>query len=130
MMARRLWDKGIRFDALVSSPAIRAMSTARFFGATFGFSKKDIRLIDRLYHADSSTFYDVIARELKDEFSCVALFSHNPGITYFVNTLGVAQIDNMPTCAVFGVQADIEHWKDFADADKRFLLFDYPKSIA
>ena len=116
-------------DALVSSPAVRAYTTALFFAEQFGFKKKDIVLVDRLYHAGAETFYDVIEKELKDSWDSVAIFSHNPGITYFVNSLGVARVDNMPTCAVFGVQADIAHWKDLANAQKRFELFDYPKNM-
>lgn len=129
MMAKRLFDQGIRFDALVSSPAVRAHTTAKYFAEQFGISKKQILLIDRLYHAASETFYNVIETELDDTLDCVALFSHNPGITYFVNSLGVATLDNMPTCGVFGVECNIASWKDFSKAGKTFLLFDYPKKV-
>lgn len=127
LMAKKLFNSGIRFDAIVSSPAKRALSTARYFADEFGFTKKDIVIIDRLYHASAETFYDVIEKELKDKWDCVAIFSHNPGITYFANTLGVVQLDNMPTCGIIGVRCDINSWTDFADSAKQFLLFEYPK---
>jgi phosphohistidine phosphatase len=38
-------------------------------------------------------------------------------------------IDNMPTCGVFAVSADINTWKDFENANKTFLFFDYPKNV-
>ncbi len=128
-MAQRLHDKGFRMDAIVSSPARRALTTARYFAEQFGHEPKNITQIERLYHASSATFYDVIAKELNDSWESVTLFSHNPGITNFVNSLGMVQLDNMPTCAIFGVQADINQWSEFADAEKRFVLFDYPKAI-
>jgi phosphohistidine phosphatase len=128
MMAQRLWEKDFRLDAIVSSPAVRAFATAKFFAERFGFSKKDIVLIDRLYHASTETFYDVISNELKDSWKNVAIFSHNPGITYFINSTGVVQLDNMPTCGVFGVEMKIDAWKDFEKSDKRMILFDYPKN--
>jgi phosphohistidine phosphatase len=126
-MAQRLLKAGISIEMFVSSPAVRALTTAQYFAEAFDFKKKDIITIDRLYHASAETFFDVIANELKDKWDRVAIFSHNPGITYFANSLGVVELDNMPTCGVMGVKADIQSWKDFAKARKELLLFDYPK---
>lgn len=126
-MAKRLSDKDFHLDVLVSSPAVRAYETAKIFAHSFGFDKKDIVLIDRLYHATTETFYDVIARELEDSWKNVAIFSHNPGITYFINSTGLIQLDNMPTCGVFGMEIKIHAWKDFEHGEKRMIFFDYPK---
>jgi phosphohistidine phosphatase len=65
---------------------------------------------------------------LPDKLQSVALFSHNPGITYFVNSLHTkTHIDNMPTCAIFAIAADISEWAGFIKAKKEILFFDYPK---
>ncbi len=127
-MAKRLKKKEAKIDLFVSSPANRAKTTCEFFCETFGKSKKDILFIDELYHAPAATFYAVIS-ELEDEFKSVAIFSHNPGITEFVNSLarGV-QIDNMPTCGIFAVEAPIKSWAEFEKAERKFLFVDYPKA--
>ncbi len=127
-MARRLLGKQIRVDALVSSPAKRARKTAEYFAEELGFSKTDIRFFPQLYHAAPETFFDVV-QQLDDACSTVALFSHNPGITAFVNQLvpGV-RLDQMPTCGIFAVSMESGSWKDFAHARRRFLFFDYPKN--
>ena len=80
-----------------------------------------------LYAAVPSQFEQVVAT-LKDRFDTVALFSHNPGMTDYVNTLCNVRTDNMPTCGIFAVQADVKSWADFAKAEKAFLFFDYPKN--
>ena len=41
LMAKRLKDKKIKPDIFLSSPAKRALKTARYFGKEFGFGKKD-----------------------------------------------------------------------------------------
>jgi phosphohistidine phosphatase len=128
MMARRMKERKIRIDSFVSSTANRAFSTAIFFAEAFGVKDSGIVKVPRLYHAAPDTFRDVIA-QLNNDWQTAALFSHNPGITEFVNELDVARIDNMPTCAVFGVHAMCEHWQDFEKAEKRFWLFDYPKNL-
>ncbi len=127
-MAKRLLDTKIKIDALVSSPAKRARKTAELFARDLKIPAEDIIYITELYHAPADTFYQVITG-IPDDFDTVALFSHNPGITLFVNSLGTdVRTDNMPTCAIYGVAANIEKWSDFIKAQKEFLLFDYPKS--
>jgi phosphohistidine phosphatase len=82
-----------------------------------------------LYHAGIDDFYSA-AEQLDDRFETVAIFSHNPGITCFVNTLSEQlQIDNMPTCGIFAIKAQTKKWADFKSADKEFIFFDYPKNI-
>ncbi|MEO6540475.1 MAG: histidine phosphatase family protein [Ferruginibacter sp.] len=127
VMAKRLLDKKIKIDGLVSSPAIRAKQTAELFAAGLKMPANEIIFISALYHAPAEDFYEVIAG-LPDTLQAVAIFSHNPGITYFVNSLTTnTPVDNMPTCAIFAVEADIIQWADFSKANKTLLFFDYPK---
>lgn len=126
-MAGRLKDRKIRIDKFVSSPAVRAFTTARIFSKAYDYKENDILQVSALYHAPSPVFYDVIA-QLSDQWDHVAIFSHNPGITNFVNSCtDEVQVDNMPTCGIFAVEADCEQWSGFEQAGKRFLFFDYPK---
>ena len=87
-----------------------------------------ILLVPKLYHPDLQTFEEVISA-LDDKYEHVAIFSHNPGITAFVNSLSMVSLDNIPTCGVFALTIDIPAWKRFSAAGKKFLLFDYPKSL-
>lgn len=126
-MAKRLRKKGLQIDRFVSSPAERAFRTARYFAKEFDVKKGDIQVEKTLYGALPSQFGQVVA-SLKDDDNMVMFFSHNPGITEYANTLTNVRTDNIPTCGVFAVQAEVESWKDFAKADKKFLFYDYPKN--
>lgn len=126
-MAQKLLNDKIKIDAFVSSPAKRALKTCKAFTEVYGRDKDEIRLVENLYHAPANVFYETI-QSFSDKDKTVAVFGHNPGITDFVNSLCKEKhIDNMPTCAVFAVQADISKWEDFEKADKKFLFFSYPK---
>ncbi len=127
MMAKRLWDRGIRLDAIVTSPANRALNTAKYFSAEFHLAEKQVIEIPALYHAPVPAFYEVISNTLLADWESVALFSHNPGITDFVNSSGLVQLDNMPTTCIFCFSFEAESWKDFKKAEKSLLFFDYPK---
>jgi phosphohistidine phosphatase len=126
MMAKRLKEKGIEIDAFISSTANRALTTAIYFANAYGVKEQDIIKNSELYHAPVKTFLEVID-SLDDQYNTIALFSHNPGITELVNQLTHVRIDDMPTCAVFGVKASIDHWSAFEKAAKDFWFFDYPK---
>ncbi len=127
-MARRLKGRKIEPDLLVSSPAMRAWSTMQYFAKAFHMPPNQILKMDALYHAPAHVFYDTIKDlQLHNESTSVALFSHNPGITDFVNSLGLARLDNMPTCGIFALKIDTQDWATFEQAEKTFLFFDYPK---
>jgi phosphohistidine phosphatase len=132
MMAGRLLAKYVQLDAMVTSTAKRAASTARYFydaykqHPTLGTFLEWMEM-PQLYHAPEAVFYKVIT-QLSASLESVALFSHNPGITYFINELTNTHIDNMPTCGIFAIEVDCLLWKDFEVAEKKFLFFDYPKN--
>ena len=125
-MAQSLLQNKIAIDQFVSSPARRAKKTAKLFIKEFGKDESEILFIPELYHASVETFIKVIS-SLDDEHAAIAIFSHNPGITEYVNTLTEIQIDNMPTCGIFAVKAEIDSWSLFAEARKDILFFNYPK---
>jgi phosphohistidine phosphatase len=126
-MAQRLKEKNIKIDLFVSSPAKRAKKTARLFAEEYKVDKEDILIQEDLYEPALNNFYNVVAA-LSDKEDVVALFSHNPGITEFVNSLTNVRIDDMPTCGIFAVSAPINTWQEFKEAEKQFLFFDYPKN--
>lgn len=126
-MAKRLRKKGLKIDSFVSSPAKRAFRTARFFAEEFDVKKDDIQVEKKLYGAMTHQFEEVIS-SLEDKEDTVVIFSHNPGITDYANSLCEVRTDNIPTCGMFAVQADVANWSAFANADKKFLFYDYPKN--
>ncbi len=124
-MAERLKKRGVHLDVMISSPAKRALSTATLFSKIF--NDLEILTIPSLYEASAKTFEKVVT-EQNDRFKQIAIFSHNPGITDFINSLTNVRVDDLPTCAVFAVKADITSWKEFVDAKKEFWFYDFPKA--
>ncbi len=129
VMAKRLVDAGIVIDRFMSSPAKRAHKTCKLFCEGYKREEDDIKLVAELYHASSLIFYDVVS-SIPDKYNSAAIFSHNPGITDFVNSFGLnVKIDNMPTCSVFGVRILADSWKKFTVSKKEYLFFHYPKQV-
>jgi phosphohistidine phosphatase len=126
MMARRLSARKIRIDSFVSSPAKRAKRTTISFAKEFGVAESGIVYKTELYAATKEVFYEVIEK-IDNTVDNVAIFSHNPGITDFVNSLTTTYVDEMPTCSVFAITTDAKKWGQFSTSNKEFWFFDYPK---
>lgn len=127
VMAEKVRGKNIKIERFISSPAKRAKKTASIFMDEYGMKEKELVLLPSLYEASVRNFYDAV-ENINDKDDTVAFFSHNPGITAFVNTLTEKNIDNMPTCGVFAIKIKTKKWEDFKKAEKEFLFFDYPKN--
>jgi len=127
-MAQRLVERGITIDAFVSSPANRAYATACFFAAAYQVPESGVQKIAAMYHPDAENLFRIVSR-LPDTVDTAALFSHNPGLTDFVNLLSDIRIDHLPTCGIFAVAADIKHWSEFKAATRYFFFYDQPKAL-
>ncbi len=132
VVTKRLMDEFIEVDLFITSTALRAKTTCEYFYNAYVKENptKDTKMIELqdLYLAPKAVFYAVI-EAITDNYQSIVIVAHNPGIEDFINSLQVAKLDAMPTCGIFGVQANINSWADFKTASKQFWLFDYPKSI-
>jgi phosphohistidine phosphatase len=126
-MGRRLAERQIEVDRLISSPATRAIKTAEEIAQAIGFPWDEIRITDDLYHASSYELLSIV-QGLDDHVDTVMLFGHNPGFTEFVNDLFPGLTDNIPTCGVVEFVFDIDTWDEVGEVDPMETDFDYPKS--
>ena len=113
-------------DLIVSSPAARAIATARIVADAVGYPSDGIREDERIYEASPGELLEVI-RELDDERDRVFLFGHNPGLTDLVNELSEPAIDNVPTCGVVEFRLAADRWTDISRATVRRTAFLTPK---
>lgn len=114
---------------LVSSPARRALSTARIVACEIGLSPDSIRKEPRIYEASASTLLDLI-REFPDSLDHVILFGHNPGLETLAEGLDPKfRGDGMkfPTCGVAIMRLRKESWAQVSQGDGRESTFFSPK---
>lgn len=109
-MGRRLAALGANPDVILSSPARRALKTARILAEELGYRLEDIRVDDRLYAAQADVLLKVI-RELGAGKKCVMLVGHNPELTELAHRYSSA-ITHMPTCAVAEFTLAADSWPD------------------
>ena len=129
-MARRLRARKLKPDAILSSPAVRALATATIMARELKTAPSIVRQDERLYLAGPADMLTVI-RELGGDARHLMVFGHNPGITEFANRLSAGdRIDNMPTSAVFTATFAIADWSELDWACGQDAQFDYPKNLS
>jgi len=128
-MAKRLKEKDITIDAVISSPAVRALTTCNIFVGILGFPANQVQTTRDLYHAGDEMILSVV-RSLKDSSKkneVAMLFGHNPGLTDFVNNLLEEDIDNIPTTGIVCCKLKIGQWSETRWGCGEREFFDYPK---
>lgn len=128
-MARRLRARKLKPDLVLTSPAVRALTTASIMARELKVPAARVHQDERLYLAGPVEMLAVI-RELGGTSRHLMVFGHNPGITDFANRLSAGdQIDNMPTCAIFTAEFDVADWADLDWQSGQDAEFDYPKNV-
>ena len=113
-------------ELMVSSPAARALGTAKALAKAIGYPRSRIRVEKRLYGADLTEFVQVI-RELDDDADRALVVGHNPALTEVATLLSQHPFDNVPTCGVVALEFETDTWDDVGRTKARVLAFDYPK---
>jgi phosphohistidine phosphatase len=124
-MGRRLAKRDVKPDLLLSSPALRALTTAQLIAEEIGYKRKNIVVDDRLYASSAGDLLAVI-RALDKKLNRVMLFGHNPEFTVLAHWLST-EIINMPTSAVVEFDFDTKAWSDVGAVKPGNVVFDCPK---
>lgn len=125
-MAELLYRKGIQPDLLVSSPALRALSTAKIFANTFEYLEGRIQVEDSAYLAETEDIWRIV-RNFDNGSDSAMLFGHNPGFTEFVNFFDNVYIDNVPTSGVVCIAFSSENWEFCSAEHAKVMWVEYPK---
>ncbi len=126
-MAELLLRRSVNPELFISSPANRALTTARYFIAAYGRSPDEIQQEETLYPGNLNGILSVI-QKVPDTYRSVILFGHNPGMTDAVNRLGRQYIPNLPTAGIAGFKIETDRWSSILEADRKVVLLEFPKT--
>lgn len=117
------------FDCIVSSPATRAITTARMVCQALGQDNNEILVIPALYLAEPDTLLDVI-RALDAEHSTALLVGHNPGISHTGFRLtDLERRKELPTAAALTLELPVNAWRQARFGCARLIDLQTPKRL-
>ncbi|WP_295818713.1 histidine phosphatase family protein [uncultured Microbacterium sp.] len=120
LLAKRVASSGLQLDAVLSSTALRARTTASFFASAFGLEPE---LDPDLYGAPADT---LLAAAVARAVPAVMVVAHDPGMTTLAERLSGGGIGHMPTCAVATFVWASSDWDVATAVDPDEWAFDRP----
>jgi phosphohistidine phosphatase len=126
-MAEVLAERGTQPDLILTSPAVRAVSTALIFARVLRYPAARVALDDRLYEAEPDAVIEVIG-EQNDALSTLFVFGHNPTWSTLASQLTHSFFGELPTTGVLSVRFDAPTWRDAVRKPGELALFDFPKN--
>src|SRR5687768_4638219 len=85
-MGRRLKGRGLKPDKILTSPAVRAISTTSIMTRELGVAANKVVPDERLYLASCKQLLSVV-QELGGTAKHLMIVGHNPGLTEFADAL-------------------------------------------
>lgn len=125
-MGRLLVEEDLVPDHILSSTAVRALTTAELAAGAFA-ADVEIDACRELYLASPHTYVEEVEVRAGDH-DRVMVVGHNPGITALV-TLLTGVCEEMPTAALAAVELDIEAWSELGGHRGRLTGFWIPKAL-
>lgn len=98
-------------DIMVSSPAKRAIKTARIYAKNLNFNKKEIAEVEEIYDGQTTADFLEMIQSFPENAQTAFIFGHNPGFHYFVSNLLKQFGGDMPTCSTVAIDFNVESWK-------------------
>jgi phosphohistidine phosphatase len=128
--------KGMAFDHLVASPAVRVIETLDTFFE--GYGRRIEPLWDRrIYLASEVTLLDVI-RDLPEDAEAPLMAGHNPGLEDLILALvtdnGKSPLRDavevkFPTASLAVLDLDVETWRDVEPGTGALTTFVRPRDL-
>lgn len=128
-MGRRIGAAGVRPSLILSSPAVRAWSTAKIVADVLDYPTEFLQREKQLYLASLDDLLDVVVQQ-DEGFNNLMIVAHNPGLTDLANFLCPGLTNNLPTAGVVSVTIDQENWNLYERPATELVFHDWPKNKA
>ena len=127
LMGKKLKDRQIIPDIILSSPAKRAKKTVKTIAKVIGYPIKKIIFDNNMYHADALGMHKMVMK-LNDDNDTVMCIGHNPGFNNFASMLLEKNpVNNIPTTGIYSIKFKVKKWKQIQPGKGEYVFFDYPK---
>ncbi len=125
-VAEKLRARKISPDLLITSPAVRAMSTTLIFSRILKYHYNRIVINDLVYDFSKDALLPLL-RNIDDKYDVVMMVGHDPAFTYLLNDLTGKAIEKMPTASVVKINFTVKHWQKITPKKGKLLFLLGPK---
>ena len=127
VMGQSIQQQGFLPDLIISSPANRALSTAKIMANSLSYPLENIAEQPKFYDANVDELLAEV-QQLDDVLHNLLLIGHNPSMSWFADFLCDDPTINLPTCGVYAIECHVQHWSEIAKKCGKCILFDFPSN--
>ncbi len=124
-MGLLLKSKKILPNLVLSSPANRAITTARMVCQAINYPLTKIEIRNELYDTSFQKVLNTIEL-VNSTIDVLMIFGHNEWITEMVNYLSPTPIENIATCGVVALKCHINDWFELDYSTIDLLFYEKP----
>jgi len=122
IMAARLQEHSLIPQILISSPALRALTTANIFTEHLSLPQAGTNI--NIYEADNDALITIV-EELPNDHDFIGLVGHNPGFSQLLYYL-TGQIRDVETCATVLIQFELDEWGAIGNNSGSIVYYSSP----
>lgn len=126
--AKRLKQSGAHPEILISSPAVRARSTAQVIAKHIKYPPKKIIFEPAIYESGLREIVNII-KNIDEKYSRAAIFGHNPSMSSVLNYLSSRELGEMPTAAMACLEFEVDTWQKMARKKGKVVFFESPDHL-
>ncbi len=126
IMAKMFREYKLKPELIISSFANRAAATAIIVAEGIGYPKENIIFEGLIYFGHSDDIISHLAGE-SNSLSSIMVVGHNPELTICVNKICNEGVDDIPTCGLVVLEADINKWDETDTTNWKLIMSDSAK---
>jgi len=127
-MGNILKEKEIMPDLIISSPAVRAFSTAKFYAKALGYLLDNILIENSVYEGGAKGIIELLEK-IDENSNTVLVFGHNPDMTHLAALFSGIRIDNIPTSGIVCIDFDCKNWAKITNKKGKSVSWNTPRNI-
>ena len=128
MMSDFLKEKKVAPELIITSPAVRAISTALIFTNKLKIPTEQIKILREIYESSPGDILNKV-RMTNPIVNSLMVFGHDPSLTSLFTLLTGKSLEKIPTSAVASIFLSIDEWQKIVPAAGTLQFLHRPKEI-
>ena len=124
-LGRRLKGSNVQPGVIISSPAKRAIATAKTLARGIQYPLEKIITEPAVYESGAPAILGVI-KDIARDHDVAVVVGHNPALSDLMKYFSRHELDELPTGGIVCLQFGVDSWKKIARGKGEVLFYDAP----
>tara|TARA_Y100000817_G_scaffold156723_1_gene122541 strand:+ start:5061 stop:5558 length:498 start_codon:yes stop_codon:yes gene_type:complete len=129
LMGKVIMNENIDLDKIISSPANRAINTAKIISSKINYPLNKIDINDEIYNSSTFDVFSIIKKIDSNQFNHIALVGHNPTFHNLIEIISNYNILKLPTCSIVTIFLKLKKYSNIKEGIGIIDKIRFPKNF-